>query len=61
MQKAFYFPSDLIPYLEKTYRHCRFMHRDDYDPSVIDDLGSEVIILESAERLFEESAMLELR
>ncbi len=37
------------------------MHRDDYDPSVIDDLGPDVIILESAERLFEESAMLELR
>lgn len=55
------FRSDLIPYLEKTYRHCRFMHRDDYDPSVIDDLEPDVIILESAERLFEESAMLELR
>lgn len=44
------FRTAMIPYFERTYKHCFFMHRWDYESQYLEWFYPDVILLESVER-----------
>ena len=44
------FREDLVPYIERTYKHCFFMHRHDYYTIYVDWFWPDEVVLESVER-----------
>ena len=53
--------TSMIYYLERTFTRCIFMHRDEYEESIIDKVNPDIIVMESVERYSDANSLKVLR